>query len=53
MHFTYYVLGNTKPLSAILNSRIVLDAASVGRQGWEGYFGNVIGYRLLVTLFKT
>ncbi len=21
-------------------------------QGWEGYFGNVIGYRLLVTLFK-
>ncbi len=22
-----------------------------GFQGWEGYFGNVIGYRLLVTLF--
>ncbi len=21
-------------------------------QGWEGYFGNVISYRLLVTLFK-
>ena len=21
-------------------------------QDWEGYFGNVIGYRLLVTLFK-
>ncbi len=21
-------------------------------QGWEGCFGNVIGYRLLVTLFK-
>ncbi len=21
-------------------------------QGWEGYFGNVIGYRSLVTLFK-
>ncbi len=22
------------------------------KQGWEGYFGNVIGYRLLVTTFK-
>ncbi len=21
-------------------------------QGWEGHFGNVMGYRLLVTLFK-
>ncbi len=21
-------------------------------QGWESYFGNVIGYRLLVTVFK-
>ncbi len=21
-------------------------------QGWEGYSGNVLGYRLLVTLFK-
>ncbi len=21
-------------------------------QGWKGYFGNVIGYRLLVTIFK-
>ncbi len=25
--------------------------ASTNVQGWEGHFGNVIGYRLLVTLF--
>ncbi len=29
-----------------------IPAKITGNQGWEGYFGNVIGYRLLVTIFK-
>ncbi len=43
-------LGGDSPVTNVRQTKLSAEMLIPGNQCWEGYFANVIGYRLQVTL---